>query len=162
MVLDTSKYACLACDIIISNCEIGKKKNCEKMFGLDEIKAQLQDVDPFKSWWPFIVAGVVFVVTSVKSYMSGQFCPNGNLITDMVVLITGSDGGIGSEIAKELSKRGGIIIMCCKDIAKGEKERKRILKNIPKARIDVRQLDLRSFDNVKRLVKSIGKGSLNI
>lgn len=124
----------------------------------DEIKAALQDADPFKSWWPFIVAGIVFLVSTIKSYMGGQFCPNGNLITDhAVIIITGGDGGIGQEVVKELSKRGGLVIMCCKNTENGEKVKKKILKQLKKVRIDVRQIDLRSFDNIRKFVKSIGK-----
>lgn len=127
---------------------------------LDEIREQLENADPFKSWWPFIIAGAVFLLSIIKTFMSGQYCPNGNLITDLVVLITGADGGIGQEIVKELAKRGGIIIMCCKNPQNGEKVKARIMKTVPKARIDIRQLDLRSFDNVREFVKSIGKRSM--
>lgn len=123
----------------------------------EEIKALFEDADPFKSWWPFIIAGAVFLASTIKSYMGGQFCPNGNLITDLVVLITGADGGIGQEITRELAKRGGIIIMCCKKTENGEKVKKQIMKHLKKVRIDIRQLDLRSFDSVRCLVKSIGK-----
>jgi enoyl-[acyl-carrier-protein] reductase (NADH) len=65
--------------------------------------------------------------------------------------------GIGSEIVKELARRGGHIIMCCRSVESGEKVKKIVMKNVPKARIDIRQLDLRSFDHVKRLVHSIGE-----
>ncbi|KAG5671363.1 hypothetical protein PVAND_001564 [Polypedilum vanderplanki] len=122
---------------------------------MEEIEEAFRDADPFKTWWPFILAAIVFVVATIKSYMGGQHCPNSNKISDLVVLITGADGGIGSEIVKELAKRGGHIIMCCKNISNGEKVKKKILKYLPKARIDVRHLDLRSFDNVRKLVNSI-------
>lgn len=133
------------------------KFNLENRKMFDEIQAHLKDADPFKSWWPFIIAGVVFLVSTMKSYMSGQMCPNGNLITDHVVLITGADGGIGTEIVKELSKRGGHVIMCCKKVENGEIIKKQIMKTAQKVRIDIRQLDLRSFDDVRRLAKSIGE-----
>jgi hypothetical protein len=124
---------------------------------LDDIQEKIVNSDPFSSWWPFIIAGAVFLVSTIKSYMSGQFCPNGNLITDHVVLITGADGGIGKEIVRELSKRGGHVIMCCKKLENGEKVKKQIMKSVKKVRIDIRQLDLRSFDDVRRLAKSIGE-----
>lgn len=126
---------------------------------MDEIKAQLEDADPFRSWWPFIIAGAVFVVSTIKAYMGGQNCPNGNLITDLVVVVTGGDGGIGQEVVRELAKRGAIIIMCCRNPENGEKVKKQLMRNVQKVRtrIDVRQLDLRSFDNVRRLVGEIGE-----
>jgi hypothetical protein len=125
---------------------------------LETVKAQLQEASgPFNSWWPFLVAGIVFLISTIKSYMGGQFCPNGNLITDLVVMITGADGGIGTEIVKELSKRRGIVIMCCRNIENGEIVKKQIMRHLQKVRIDIRQLDLRSFDSVRNLVKSIGK-----
>lgn len=124
---------------------------------MDELREQLENADPFRTWWPFIITAAVFLATTIKSYMGGQYCPNGNLITDLVVLITGADGGIGQEIVRELSKRGGIIIMCCKNTENGEKIKNRIMKSVQKARIDIRQLDLRSLDNVRQLAQSIGE-----
>lgn len=32
----------------------------------EELKAAFKDGDPFKSWLPFIAAGVVFLVTTFK------------------------------------------------------------------------------------------------
>lgn len=69
--------------------------------------------------------------------------------------------GIGSEIVKELSNRGGHVIMCCRNVENGEKVKRQIMKHVPKARIDIRHLDLRSFDNVRQLVKSIGEDDFN-
>ena len=69
--------------------------------------------------------------------------------------------GIGREIVKELAKRGGHIIMCCKNSENGEKIKNNIMKCLPKARIDIRQLDLRQFESVTKLVNSIGKVILN-
>lgn len=89
--------------------------------------------------------------------MGGQYCPNANLLTDLVVVITGADGGIGEEVCTELAKRKAIICMACKDIENGEKVKKKILRQFSNAKICVKQLDLRSFDNVRRFVQSVGK-----
>lgn len=126
---------------------------------MDEIVEKLKDSDPFGTWWPFIIAGLVFLATTVKAYMNGQYCPSGNLITDQVVVVTGGDGGIGSEIVKELAKRAAIVVMCCRDVQHGEKVKARIQKFLgkTKARIDVRQLDLRSFENIKEFVNNFGE-----
>lgn len=74
--------------------------------------------------------------------------------------LTHNFAGIGSEIVKELSHRGGHIIMCCRNVENGEKVKQQVMKCVPKARIDVRQLDLCSFENVRGFVKSIGEKNL--
>lgn len=71
--------------------------------------------------------------------------------------LTHNFAGIGSEIVKELSHRGGHIIMCCRNVENGEKVKQQVMKCVPKARIDVRQLDLCSFENVRGFIKSIGE-----
>lgn len=127
---------------------------------MDEIKEKLLGADPWASWWPFIIAGSVFLVTTLKAYMNGQYCPNGNLITDHVVIITGADGGIGAEIVKELAKRAATVVMCCRNVENGEKVRTKIQRFLgakTRARIDIRQLDLRSFENIRDFVKAFGE-----
>lgn len=141
------------------HCDDALLEKCEKML-MDEIKEKLLGADPFASWWPFIVAGAVFLVTTIKAYMNGQYCPNGNLITDQVVVVTGGDGGIGAEIVKELAKRAAIVVMCCRSVEHGEKVRVRIQKFLgakTRVRIDIRQLDLRSFQNIRDFVKAFGE-----
>ncbi|CAG9808017.1 unnamed protein product [Chironomus riparius] len=122
---------------------------------VEDIIELFRDADPFKTWWPFIIAFLVFIVMTIKAYMAGQNCPTEITINDSVVLVTGADGGIGREIVKELAKRGGHIIMCCKNFDNGENIKKNIMKCLPKARIDVRQLDLCLFESVTKLVNSI-------
>lgn len=60
---------------------------------LEDIKALFENADPFRTWWPFAVAAAVFLGTVIKAYMSGQNCPNSNMVNDLVILITGADGG---------------------------------------------------------------------
>lgn len=150
-------------DLIESEISVRDLKRLRKSFTAmyEELKALFEDADPFRSWWPFIIAGAVFLISNIKSYMGGQMCPNGNPITDLVVLITGADGGIGQEVVKELTKRGGIVIMCCKNLENGERVKKQIMRLAKKVRIDVRQLDLRSFESVRGLAKSIGEEFFN-
>lgn len=57
----------------------------------------------------------------------------------------------------ELAKRRAIICMACKDTENGEKVKKKVLRQYPKAELSVKNLDLRSFDNVRRFAKSVGE-----
>lgn len=63
----------------------------DKLF--EELRVKLENADPFRTWWPFVAAVAVFLGTIIKAYMSGQNCPNTNMVTDLVILITGADGG---------------------------------------------------------------------
>jgi NAD(P)-dependent dehydrogenase (short-subunit alcohol dehydrogenase family) len=75
----------------------------------------------------------------------------------LTVIVTGADGGIGEEVCKELAKRKAIICMASKVVENGEKVKKKILRHFPNAKITVKQLDLRSFDNVRKFAESVGK-----
>jgi hypothetical protein len=59
----------------------------------EEIQSLFENADPFRTWWPFIAAGAVFLGSIVKAYMSGQYCPNSNMVSDLVFVVTGADGG---------------------------------------------------------------------
>lgn len=90
--------------------------------------------------------------------MSGDMCPNTNTIDGQIVVITGGNGGIGKMVCQELGNRKGHIIIASKDTDKMEKVKHALLKNNPKATVEIRYLDLRSFDCVRRFVNQLGTG----
>lgn len=89
--------------------------------------------------------------------MAGQSSPSTNNIDKQIVIVTGSSGGIGFEITKELCARSAHVIMACKDMPKAEQARDLIKKNQENANVECRYLDLKSFDCVRRFVRSIEK-----
>lgn len=113
-----------------------------------------------------------------STLMSGQRCPNDNQINDQIVIITGGNTGIGYEIAKALAGRGGRIILACRNMPAGEKAASVIKRELgcrcvvthtqdanntqfpvasinDKFFVEVRYLDLRSFDSVNRFARNI-------
>ncbi|XP_055610299.1 retinol dehydrogenase 12 [Uranotaenia lowii] len=122
---------------------------------MDQIKAAVAEADPFSSWWPFVISGIVFLVSTIRMYMGGQTCPNSNVIRDLVVVVTGADGGIGKELCKELVRRSAHVIMACRDVEKGEQVRQSIIRELPGASLELLPLDLRSFDCVRRFVREV-------
>ncbi|HEY8364098.1 MAG: SDR family oxidoreductase [Bacilli bacterium] len=67
-----------------------------------------------------------------------------------VIVITGSNSGIGKETALELAKRGHTIVMVCRNEEKGKKAQEEIIKSTGNENIHLMLCDLSSFANVKR------------
>ena len=66
------------------------------------------------------------------------------------VILTGANTGIGKQTTLELARRGAHVVMACRDTAKGEAARAEVSAAAPgKGRLEVRELDLSSFDSVR-------------
>uniref|UniRef100_A0A8W7PVC2 Ketoreductase (KR) domain-containing protein n=1 Tax=Anopheles coluzzii TaxID=1518534 RepID=A0A8W7PVC2_ANOCL len=99
---------------------------------MEEIKKALAEADPFASWWPFIVAGIVFVIGTVRTYMGGQPCPNGNTIPGRVIVVTGATGGIGREVCRELARRQArCLILACRTVEQGDALKEQLRREAP-------------------------------
>lgn len=72
-----------------------------------------------------------------------------------VFLITGANSGLGYETSKFLLKRGATVIMCCRDLFKGEKAKQKLLKFNSSGKIELVELDLSDLKNVKKAVNFI-------
>ena len=66
-----------------------------------------------------------------------------------VVVITGANSGLGLESSKVMAERGATIVMACRNMAKAEKAKDEVLREVPSAKIDLMQLDNASLDSVK-------------
>lgn len=84
--------------------------------------------------------------------MGGDMCPNANSIDNQVVVVTGGSGGIGSIVCQDLCNRRAHVVIASKDMAKMSRVKDAVLRNNPRASIECRYLDLRSFDCIKRFV----------
>ena len=70
-------------------------------------------------------------------------------------LITGANSGLGYETSKFLLERGATVIMCCRDLLKGEKAKQELLKFNSSGKIELVELDLSDLKNVKQFADSI-------
>lgn len=66
-----------------------------------------------------------------------------------LAFITGANSGIGFHAALELARTGCAVILACRDRAKADAARARILAAVPAAEVDVALLDLASLDSVR-------------
>lgn len=95
------------------------------------------------------------IMYNFRVYMGGSVCPSDDRIDDEVVIITGASSGIGKEIALELARRGGHIILAVRDVAAGEKVARQI-REISGRDADVKAIDLSSLKNVQNFVDLLG------
>ena len=66
-----------------------------------------------------------------------------------VAVVTGSNTGIGYYMARALASKGASVIMACRDSAKGEAARERILEEFPDSEVSVSVLDLADLSSVE-------------
>jgi NAD(P)-dependent dehydrogenase (short-subunit alcohol dehydrogenase family) len=66
-----------------------------------------------------------------------------------VAIVTGANSGLGLITARELARAGAIVVLACRDTAKGEAAGAAITKAAPDARLELAALDLGSLESVK-------------
>jgi NAD(P)-dependent dehydrogenase (short-subunit alcohol dehydrogenase family) len=74
-------------------------------------------------------------------------------LTGKVAIVTGASSGIGAETARVLALRGAHVIMACRDLARADTARQKLLRasggRVPEERLELRRLELGSFDSVR-------------
>ncbi|GFR83479.1 retinol dehydrogenase 12 [Elysia marginata] len=83
-------------------------------------------------------------------------------IEGKTVLITGANTGIGKETARELAKRGGRIILACRNVEKGEEARKEIVEETKNEDVVVQELDLSSFESIQKFAKNFNENEIRL
>jgi NAD(P)-dependent dehydrogenase (short-subunit alcohol dehydrogenase family) len=71
-------------------------------------------------------------------------------LRDRVAVVTGANGGLGSEISLELARHRARVVLACRDQAVGEITLGRILTAVPDADVQLRALDLASLASIRR------------
>lgn len=69
--------------------------------------------------------------------------------TGRVAVVTGANGGLGLETARELARKGALVVMGVRNQEKAERAFADIESEIPDARLELRELDLASLASVK-------------
>ncbi len=73
---------------------------------------------------------------------------------EKTAIVTGANAGLGFETTLELAKKEIKVIMACRNLNKGESAKDEILKQVPKAQLEVMEIDLSELDSVREFAKS--------
>jgi len=76
--------------------------------------------------------------------------------TGRTCVVTGANGGLGREVARELARAGGHVVMAARDQVKAERALNEIRAEIPDASLSLQPLDLASLASVRAAAASIG------
>jgi NAD(P)-dependent dehydrogenase (short-subunit alcohol dehydrogenase family) len=72
-----------------------------------------------------------------------------------IAVVTGANGGLGLEVARELARKGAHVVMAARDQDKAEAARASIRDEIPGAALELQPLDLASLASVHRAAARI-------
>ncbi|MGW6057004.1 SDR family oxidoreductase [Streptomyces sp. NPDC055189] len=75
--------------------------------------------------------------------------------TGTLAVITGANSGTGKETARRLAGAGAHVVLAVRTVAKGEQARAEILAEHPRARIDVRRVDLADLASVEEFADGL-------
>lgn len=70
-------------------------------------------------------------------------------------VVTGANSGLGFGLAKRLAGAGADVVMAIRDRAKGERALAGIRRDVPQAKLTIRQLDLSSLHSVAALAEEL-------
>ena len=74
-----------------------------------------------------------------------------------IIVVTGGNSGLGYESVKAFAMKGADVIMASRSVEKAEEARTEILKDVPRAKIKVMQLDLGDLESVKNFASEFKK-----
>lgn len=72
-----------------------------------------------------------------------------------LAVITGANGGLGLEMARELARKGAHVVIAARNLDKARSARAEILQEIPEASLEVVPLDLGSLASVREAAATI-------
>lgn len=102
------------------------------------------------------VAVLALCVYGLRQHMRGGRYTGDARIDGKLVIITGANTGIGKTTALELAKRGGRIVMACRDMQRCAAAREDLIKQqAPGERLECQKINLASFASIRQFAKEI-------
>jgi NAD(P)-dependent dehydrogenase (short-subunit alcohol dehydrogenase family) len=77
-------------------------------------------------------------------------------------VVTGANSGLGYVTARELARRGGRVVLACRNRQRGERALERLLAQVPEADVELRQLDLADLGSVRGFASALPDEPLHL
>ncbi|KAK3774917.1 hypothetical protein RRG08_007274 [Elysia crispata] len=106
--------------------------------------------------WLVIFAVPVGLVL-LREWSNGGFYRGKERITGKTVIITGANTGIGKETAEDLARRGGRLILACRDVTKGNNAVQEIIRETGNNNVFCWELDLSSFKSIRKFAEKFNE-----
>ncbi|XP_034969671.1 retinol dehydrogenase 12 [Zootoca vivipara] len=94
---------------------------------------------------------------SLRKWFAGGVCTSTARLDGKVAVVTGANTGIGKETAEELARRGGRVILACRDVAKGEAAAHEIITKTGNQQVIVKKLDLCDSKSIRAFAEDFLK-----
>ncbi|KAI0211469.1 Retinol dehydrogenase 12 [Lamellibrachia satsuma] len=91
----------------------------------------------------------------LRRYFSGGECRSQARLDGKTIIVTGANTGIGKETARDIARRGGHVILACRDLTKAEQTAAQIRQNTGNGLVTVRIVDLASLESVRKFCRQI-------
>ncbi|NLU69193.1 oxidoreductase [Streptomyces sp. HNM0574] len=77
-------------------------------------------------------------------------------------VVTGANSGLGYVTARELARRGARVVLACRSTRRGTEARERLLREVPEAQAEFRQLDLADLASVRAFAEALPSERLDL
>ena len=91
----------------------------------------------------------------IKRYYAGGVCRSRASLKGKVVIVTGANSGIGLEAARDFAKRGGRVILACRNQSRGQAAMQEIRQTTGNNDVVYMHLDLASFKSIRQFAQQI-------
>lgn len=109
--------------------------------------------------WKFVTyiyyVGGLLLILKVYNTVTAGVCKTDKRLDGQVIIVTGSNTGIGKAAALDFAKRGAKVILACRDLVKAHKAKDEIVEITNNKNVVVRHLDLSSLKSVRQFASEI-------
>ncbi|EDV20437.1 uncharacterized protein TRIADDRAFT_32037 [Trichoplax adhaerens] len=105
--------------------------------------------------WTAVAVSLATGLYVVKRYYAGGVCRSRASLEGKVVIVTGANCGIGREAAQDFARRGGRVILACRDQSRGEAAMEDIRRATGNNNVIYMHLNLASFKSIRKFTQEI-------